>query len=55
LSGRGIFVQGVLAGSMYRSLRLLHERAPSETARAVLSVVVRALARGAGPAVVKLH
>jgi NADH dehydrogenase len=54
LSGRGIFVEGVFAGIMYRSLRLLHERALSGTARAVLSVVVRALAHGAGPTV-KLH
>jgi NADH:ubiquinone reductase (H+-translocating) len=39
LSGRGIIVEGVFAGIMYRSLRLLHG-----IPRAVLSVVVRALA-----------
>ena len=35
LFGRGIFVEGVFAQIMYRSLRLLHERALNGTARAV--------------------
>ncbi len=54
LSGRGIFVEGLFARIMYRSLRLLHERALGGTAYAVLNLLVRALARRTGPQV-KLH
>src|SRR6266566_3400689 len=54
LSGRGIFVEGVFAQIMYRSLRLLHERAINGTPRAVLGVLARALAQRTGPQV-KLH
>jgi NADH dehydrogenase len=54
LSGRGIFVEGMFAQIMYRSLRLLHERALNGTPRAVLSVLARALAYRTGPQV-KLH
>jgi len=44
----------VFAQIMYRSLRLLHERAINGTPRAVLGVLARALAHRAGPQV-KLH
>jgi NADH:ubiquinone reductase (H+-translocating) len=54
LSGRGIFVEGMFAQIMYRSLRLLHERALNGTPRAVLGVLARALAHRTGPQV-KLH
>jgi NADH dehydrogenase len=54
LSGRSIFVEGLLARIMYRSLRIMHERALNGTARAVLSLVTRALAHRTGPQV-KLH
>ena len=54
LSGRGIFVEGVFAQIMYRSLRLLQERALNGTPRAVLGVLARALAHRTGPQV-KLH
>jgi len=54
LLGRGIFVEGVFAQIMYRSLRLLHERAINGTPRAVLGVLARALAHRTGPQV-KLH
>jgi NADH:ubiquinone reductase (H+-translocating) len=54
LFGRGIFVEGLFAQIMYRSLRLLHERALNGTPRAVLGVLARALAHRTGPQV-KLH
>jgi NADH dehydrogenase len=54
LLGRGIFIEGVFAQIMYRSLRLLHERALNGTPRAVLGALVRALAHRTGPQV-KLH
>jgi NADH dehydrogenase len=54
LSGRGIFVDGMFAQIMYRSLRLLHERALNGTPRAVLGVLARALAHRTSPQV-KLH
>jgi len=54
LLGRSIFVEGLFARIMYRSLRLMHERALGSTPRAVLSVLVRALAHRTGPNV-KLH
>jgi len=54
LSGRGLFVEGLFARVMYRSLQVLHERALNGTPRALLSLLVRALSRGTGPEV-KLH
>jgi NADH:quinone reductase (non-electrogenic) len=54
LFGRGVFVEGLFAQIMYRSLRLLHERALNGTPRAVLGVLARALAHRTGPQV-KLH
>lgn len=54
LSGRGVFIEGFFAGLMYRSLRLMHERALHGTARAVFGMVARTLARRTGPRV-KLH
>jgi NADH dehydrogenase len=54
LLGRSIFVEGLFARLMYRSLRVLHEQALNGTARAALGVIVRALAHRTGPQV-KLH
>jgi len=54
LVGRSIFIEGVFAQLMYRSLRFLHERALGGTPRALLGMVARALAHRAGPQV-KLH
>ena len=54
LFGRSFFVEGLFAQIMYRSLRVMHDQALGGTARAVLGVVVRSLARRAGPQV-KLH
>jgi len=54
LFGRSIFVEGLFARIMYRSLRLMHERALGGTPRAALGVVARALKRRTGPQV-KLH
>ena len=54
LFGRSFFVEGLFAQIMYRSLRIMHDQALGGTARAVLGVVVRVLARGTGPQV-KLH
>jgi NADH dehydrogenase len=54
LLGRSIFIEGLFARIMYLSLRLSHERALNGTARAMLSLVARALSRRAGPQV-KLH
>jgi NADH dehydrogenase len=54
LFGRGIFVEGLFAQIMYRSLRIMHERALKGTSGALLAAIARALARRAGPPV-KLH
>jgi len=54
LFGRSFFVAGLFAMIMYRSLRIMHDQALGGTARAVLGVVVRTLARHTGPQV-KLH
>lgn len=54
LSGRSIFVEGLFARIMYRSLRLMHEQALGGTRRAVLSSIARALAQRIDPPV-KLH
>ena len=51
LFGCSIFVEGLIAQIMYRSLRIMHDRAPGGTTRATratLGVVVRALARRTG-------
>jgi NADH dehydrogenase len=54
LLARGIFVEGYIALLMYRSLRIMHERALSGTLRALLNILARALTRGTSPTV-KLH
>jgi NADH dehydrogenase len=54
LFGRSIFVEGLFARVMYRSLRIMHERALGGTAYALLSLVTRALTHRTGPRV-KLH
>jgi NADH dehydrogenase len=51
---RGLFIEGLFAGVMYRSLRLLHERALHGTPQALLGLLVRTLSRRTGPPV-KLH
>ena len=52
--GRGLFIEGFFARMMYSSLRLMHERALHGTARTLVGVLARALARRTGPRV-KLH
>ena len=54
LFGRGMFIEGLSARVMYRSLRMLHERALHSTPSAVLGTLSRALSRRTGPQV-KLH
>ena len=54
LFGRNVFIEGMFAGLMYRSLHLMHERALGGMRRVVLHVIARALARRTGPQV-KLH
>src|SRR5438132_7021766 len=54
LFGRGFFIDGLVAGVMYRSLRMLHERALHGTRRAVLGLLARGLSPRTGPPV-KLH
>jgi NADH:ubiquinone reductase (H+-translocating) len=54
LTGRTIFIEGLFAGLMYRSLRVMHDQTLNGTARAALAVMARALARRTGPQV-KLH
>jgi NADH dehydrogenase len=54
LLGRSIFIEGVFAQIMYRSLRFMHDRALGGTSRALLGMIVRGLAHRAGPQV-KLH
>ena len=54
LFGRGFFVEGLVARIMYRSLRMMHERALHGIPRTVLGVLARALSRRTGPPV-KLH
>ena len=54
LFGRSIFVEGLFARLMYRSLRIMHERALGGTAYALLGLLTRALAHRTGPRV-KLH
>ena len=55
LSGRGLFIEGSFAQLMYRSLRLMHERALNGTRQRHASRrLARALSRRTGPPV-KLH
>jgi NADH:ubiquinone reductase (H+-translocating) len=54
LSGRSLFVEGLFATLMYRSLRVLHERALNGTVRAALAALSRMFARRTGPQL-KLH
>jgi NADH dehydrogenase len=54
LYGRNIFVEGLFARIMYQSLRIMHEQAVGGTRRALLGIVIRALAQRTGPQV-KLH
>jgi NADH dehydrogenase len=54
LSGRGIFIEGLFARLMYRSLHTLHERALHGGSRTMLGLAARGLSRRTGPAV-KLH
>ena len=54
LSGRGIFVEGLFARTMYHSLRIMHEQALGGTRRTALALIARALARRIDPPV-KLH
>jgi NADH dehydrogenase len=49
LFGRCIFVEGLFARVMYRSQRILHERALGGTAHTLLSLLTRALVNRAGP------
>jgi NADH dehydrogenase len=54
LFGRGLFVEGLFARLMYRSLRLMHEQALGGTRRALLAAIARAFAHRVDPPV-KLH
>ena len=54
VSGRGLFIEGLFAKLMYRSLRLMHEQALHGTMRAAFAAVARALSRRTSPPV-KLH
>jgi len=54
LSGRSIVVEGLVAAVMYRSLRILHERALGGTIYAFLNLLSRTVARRTSPQV-KLH
>jgi len=49
-----MYIEGLFARLMYRSLRMLHERALHGTPSAVLATLSRALSRRTGPQV-KLH
>jgi NADH dehydrogenase len=52
--GRNIFIEGLFARLMYKSLRLMHERALHGTPRTILDLLARSLSRATGPRV-KLH
>jgi NADH:quinone reductase (non-electrogenic) len=54
LLGRSFFVEGLFARVMYRSLRLMHERAVKGLPRTAAGVLARGLSRRTGPQV-KLH
>jgi hypothetical protein len=53
-SSRGIFIKGLFARIMYRSLRLMYERALSGATRALLALIARGFAQRLDPPV-KLH
>jgi NADH:ubiquinone reductase (H+-translocating) len=53
-SSRGIFIEGLFARIMYRSLRLMHERALSGATRALLALIARGFAQRLDPPV-NLH
>jgi NADH dehydrogenase len=52
--GRNIFIEGLFARLVYKSLRLMHERALHGTPRTILDLLARSLSRATGPRV-KLH
>jgi NADH dehydrogenase len=52
--GRGIFIEGLFARIMYRSLRVMHEKALGGTGRALLALIARAFSHRLDPPV-KLH
>jgi NADH dehydrogenase len=54
LFGRGFFIEGLIARVMYRSPRMLHERALHGIPRTVLGMLARARSRRTGPRV-RLH
>jgi NADH dehydrogenase len=54
ITGRNIFVEGIFARLMYKSLRLMHERALHGMPRTILDLLARRLSRATGPRV-KLH
>jgi NADH dehydrogenase len=54
LFGRGMFVEGLFARLMYRSLRLMHEQALGGARRALLALIARTFAHRIDPPV-KLH
>lgn len=54
LSGRGLFIEGLFAQLMYRSLRLMHERALHGSGVALFAALARTFSRRTGPPV-KLH
>jgi NADH dehydrogenase len=54
LMGRSIFIEGLFARVMYRSLPALHERALHGLPWTVLALLTRSLARRTGPQL-KLH
>ena len=54
LMGRSIFIEGLFARLMYRSLLAMHERALHGFFSTVLGLLSRSLARQTGPEV-KLH
>jgi NADH dehydrogenase len=54
LFSRGIFIERLFTRIMYRSLRLMHERALSGTTRALLALIARGFAHRVDPPV-KLH
>ena len=54
LFGRSIFIEGLFARVMYRSLRIMHERAVSGFLPTALGVLARGFSRRTGPQV-KLH
>jgi NADH dehydrogenase len=52
--GRNIFIEGLFARLIYKSLHLMHERALRGMPRTILDLLARRLSRATGPRV-KLH